>query len=366
MGEKDAIKAVSIALLGRRDEPTDGIEDYCTWLQQALSERGYKMSVVRMPWAEIGWLRALHWLWKESAQWRGKWVLIQYTVLQWSVRGFPLGLVLVIWMLRQRGVLLGVVFHDIPYYYGRRLRDRIRLVVQHGVMRYVVRVAERSIVVVEPQRLGWLGQWATSPKIVFIPVGSNIPDRYAGRNESNGARRVVVFGVSGGTLRQKEVAVISKIVRQAAAVVGPLRLIVLGRGSMEAEPLLRSALDGTEVSLEVLGLVPVFQVSEVLASADVQLFIRGSVDTHRTTAVAGIVHGLALVGYATEWTGFPITDAGVRLVSLDDSNGLADALITVLRDDILRAELRKRSREATRRYFSWDAIADQFLRALYT
>jgi hypothetical protein len=41
-----------IALFGRRDYPTDGVEDYCTYLGKALKERGVALQLVRVPWAE--------------------------------------------------------------------------------------------------------------------------------------------------------------------------------------------------------------------------------------------------------------------------------------------------------------------------
>jgi hypothetical protein len=68
-----------IALLGRRDEPTDVLEDYCTGLGRALAKGGHERRLVRVLWKEIGWLQALRWLWRESAGWKGKWGLVQYT-----------------------------------------------------------------------------------------------------------------------------------------------------------------------------------------------------------------------------------------------------------------------------------------------
>jgi hypothetical protein len=37
-----------MALVGRRDEPTDGVADYCTWLGGALGEFGYQLETVRL------------------------------------------------------------------------------------------------------------------------------------------------------------------------------------------------------------------------------------------------------------------------------------------------------------------------------
>jgi hypothetical protein len=89
-----------IVLLGRRDYPTDALEDYCTYLGQALFKHGINLQLVRVPWAEKGWFYALRWLWREARSWQGRWVLVQYTALAWSRRGFPIGL-----LLHARGVL---------------------------------------------------------------------------------------------------------------------------------------------------------------------------------------------------------------------------------------------------------------------
>jgi hypothetical protein len=48
-----------IALLGRWDYPTDGVEDYCTYLGKALKERGVALQLVRVPWAEEGMVLCL-------------------------------------------------------------------------------------------------------------------------------------------------------------------------------------------------------------------------------------------------------------------------------------------------------------------
>jgi hypothetical protein len=49
-----------IALLGRRDYPTDALENYCTYLRQALFKHSINLQLVRVPWAERGWFYALH------------------------------------------------------------------------------------------------------------------------------------------------------------------------------------------------------------------------------------------------------------------------------------------------------------------
>ena len=80
-----------VALLGRRDTPTDGVEDYCTFLGEALEQHGVQLQNVRVRWSDEGWFGALRHLWRESGGWRDDWVLLQYTAMGWSRRGFPFG-----------------------------------------------------------------------------------------------------------------------------------------------------------------------------------------------------------------------------------------------------------------------------------
>jgi glycosyltransferase involved in cell wall biosynthesis len=59
-----------------------------------------------------------------------------------------------------------------------------------------------------------------------------------------------------------------------------------------------------------------------------------------------------------------MTEAGVLLAPEGDRDALADALGRVLADDTLRAELRRRSLAAREKHFSWDRIAQDYLRVL--
>jgi glycosyltransferase involved in cell wall biosynthesis len=213
------------------------------------------------------------------------------------------------------------------------------------------------------ESLDWLPV-SERQKVSVIPVGPNIPE---GTREARWGREekvVVVFGVTGGHNIPKEVADIAFATHKAAKRLRgegkKLRLVVLGRGSEEAEAALRQSINGNEVSLSVLGLLPAEEITRTLSQADALLFVRGHVSGRRTTAIAGIACGLPVVGYSGKETGFPITEAGVLLVPQGDREALAEALTQVLTDENLWWELHQRSKEAQRRYFSWDAIAGRF------
>lgn len=67
------------------------------------------------------------------------------------------------------------------------------------------------------------------------------------------------------------------------------------------------------------------------------------------------------MGYRGEETAFPITEAGVLLLTPATAWAL-QALKRVLCDAKFRDEMHQHSLAADQKYFSWDAMAEQFLR----
>lgn len=353
----------AIALLGRQDLPTDGVRDYCLQLKKAFARRGEHLDVAEVRWEAEGWLRASSQLWRESTAWKGKWVLLQYTSLMWSRRGFPLGALAVLGILRMRGAKVCMVFHDIRNDQAHGWKNRLRVTYQYQVMRRAYTWAARSVLTVTAKNVPWLPR--SADRATFIPVGSNFPER-GPQNQNLGVRfasilTVAVFGVTGGSRSCDESADISYVIRQAMSTVASLRLVVMGRGAAEAEATLRKDLEGSGVVLTVLGVLPPEQIQRQLLTADVLLCVRGHISTRRGSAIAGIACGLPIVGYRGEETAFPITEAGVLLADPGDRVGVAEALTRVLCDAKFRDEMRQRSLVAEQKYFSWDAIAEQFL-----
>jgi glycosyltransferase involved in cell wall biosynthesis len=170
--------------------------------------------------------------------------------------------------------------------------------------------------------------------------------------------------VTGGVHIRPEVVDIGFAMKRASRTAGRLRLVVVGRGSKEAEPALRQEFLGTNISVETPGLMSAEVLSRTLAGADVQLFVRGQISSRRGSAIAGIACGLPIVCYAGPETGWPVTEAGIVAAPMGDREALSVALERVLADDELRAILAERSRRAQEQYFSWSVIADRFARAL--
>jgi glycosyltransferase involved in cell wall biosynthesis len=357
-----------IALLGRADTPTDALEDYCNWLKRALEQQGQPMEILRVPWATNGRLSAFKWVRREARNWRGRWVLLQYTALGWSQRGFPIGAALTLWIARRRGAKCAIVFHDAIPYSAPWFVARIRRAVQVWVMRKLYSLASHSFMTVPIENVSWLSHPAA--KAEFIPIAANLSGTLVKWNdvdrihENNSPKTVAVFGITGPPQLQPEAELIAKIVRQAADKQKNVRLLVMGRNAKDSEAPLRTALAGTNVELEVHGVLPAEEIEHRLSEADALLFVRGGISSRRGSALAGIACGLPVVAFQGPETGPPVTEAGVILAAEGDRIALANNLVRVLSDDALRSDLRKRSLQAREKYFSWDVIAKKFLQVL--
>ena len=357
-----------IMLLGRRDEPTDAVRDYANRLSEALRRQGIVCENSEVPWHERGWLVALAKLSKESRGWRGRWVVLHYTALMWSHRGFPLAVPFVLKILKLRGCRTAVVFHDVYAVAGSRWIDRLRVSFQERIMRHLSLNVCRAIVPVPAEGVSWLP--VQKPPMEFIPVGANVSSLDELAREGfvpvhNAIPTVAVFGIPTWPAAQKrEVQAIVQSVRKACAHAGELQLLVLGRGAKEAESLLRAGLSGTGVRLKIDGLCTSREISAGLSCCDALLFVRGPLSSRRGSGVAGIACGLPIVAYQGRETGFPLTEAGILFVPQDDVNSLGNELARVLLDRDLRLRLAERNLEVFREWFSWDRIADRWVEAL--
>ena len=357
-----------IMLFGRRDEPTDAVRDYADRLSEALRRHGVICESSEVRWHEQGWCAALAKLWKQSRAWRGRWVVLHYTALMWSRRGFPMALPLALHILKRRGCRIGVVLHDPNPAPATCWAGRFRAGLQERIARYLSGNACLAFFALPLECLPWLPAQRTQS--LFIPIGANIPswedlERDGFIRVPNSVPTVGVFGVSTWpAAQQREVETIVHAVRSASAKVGHVQLVVLGRGAKEAESLLRNGFSGSEVRLTVAGVRSALEISTELAGCDVLLFARGALSSRRGSALAGIACGLPVVAYRGDETAFPVTEAGIVFVSQDDLASLGNELAALLLDRDRRLALSARNFAVFRQWFSWDRIAERWIEAL--
>jgi glycosyltransferase involved in cell wall biosynthesis len=288
------------------------------------------------------------------------------TALSWSARGFPFQLPRVIGILRNAGARVGVVYHDVLPYPGRRAIDYVRRFTQRRAFRQALRLSDRGILTVPASQLSWIP--AENRKAVFIPVGANFPydasvksDRSVREDETP---TVAVFGVTGGVAGQQEISQITGAMRLAAGKLGKLRLLVFGRNADSAEQSLREKLRDVPVEVRVSGVLPEEELQPLLCSADVLLFVRGTISTRRGSAIAGIACGLPVIAIEGGETAAPITEAGLVLVYRATERWWGEALVHVLGDREYHDMLAGRSRAAYKNHFSWTAIAARYAQVL--
>jgi Glycosyl transferases group 1 len=354
-----------IALLGRRDMPTDGVEDYCSFLGEALGRKNVELREMRVSWAENGWFGALRSLWTESANWGGGWVLLQYTTMAWSRRGFPFGALAVLSTIRQRRLRCTVVFHEPFRQNGERWIDFFRGRCQDWVIRRLYARASNVVFVDPLKKISWLPSEAM--KAAFIPIGANIPvcPENPPLHETDGhVRTVAVYCLSDVPNRRRELGDIAQAMRFVARGGLNARVVFFGRGTAEAKDEIKETFGSTAGQVSVLGLQSADEVRRILSESDVMLCVRGRLYMRQGSAIAGLACGLPIVGYAGEAEGTPLEEAGLELVPYHDVDALGEALARVLTNEGVRSELQRKSFSAQRRLFSWDVIASKLLSAL--
>lgn len=347
-------------LLGRPDHPTDGVEDYCRLLGAELTRRGHSLALVRLRWDEHGWARALLNLTRDLGAFRPDWTLMHFTHLMWSRHGFSHPALAVALLSRRLAPRTGIVLHDPFGFSGGRLRDKVRRRTQHAVMRGLARLAHRTLVTVSPSRLPWASD-ADRRGLILLPVGSIATAGYDGQR--SGTFTVATFGVTEGANRA-EIGLLGQVLRTVAHALGPVKFVLVGRGSGAAASSLRAELAGSRVELDVRGLVSPEEVGRTLSCADAMLFVRGGISSRRSSVIAGIACGLPIVGVQTEETDWPVTEAGVVLAPAANVEALASGLIRIARDRSWAEELRVRSRTAHGLHFDWRQIAHRLETAL--
>ena len=353
-----------IALMGRRDEPTDGVEDYCRFLAGALASCGIHLQSARVSWERQGWLRALWDLRQESKLWRGHWVLLQYTGMAWSRRGFPIGALIVALILKSQGARGAVIFHESSRQHSSpNWIGRLRGMLQAVTIRRLYHGVDRAIFSIPLESVGWLP--TGDSKSYFIPIGANVPERLSPRTPAPGPqpKTVVVFGVTGAPNMVPEVEAITEVMKRTAQSVRALRLVLCGRGSSDAEKLLAPNLHERGVEVVAKGILSAEAVADELHSADAYLFVRGPISLQRGSALAGIACGVPIVGYRNGKVMYPLDQAGIEWAPVGELNVLAQNLAAVLSNKQKWTELHERNLRLQRNYFGWNRIADQYLKA---
>jgi glycosyltransferase involved in cell wall biosynthesis len=268
---------------------------------------------------------------------------------------------------------LAVVFHDAEPFGGARVIDRFRRMVQLRVMHRSMALAEHAVFTVAPEHLSWPGRMDIGKDWSLIPVGANLPSHSIPQQHEkiHSPPAVAVFSITGGAAGDRETRDLVAAIRQASLKLGPLRFLVFGRHAELREQVLREALKDVTATVDIAGIVDGHTLLQKFADADVLLFVRGTISSRRSSAISGIACGLPVIALQGSETAPPITNAGVFLLpeNLDEQvlqSQLGEALVRILSDHELRAQLVQRSCAAYAEFFAWPAIARRYCQFLGT
>ncbi|MDE3110079.1 MAG: glycosyltransferase [Acidobacteriota bacterium] len=229
------------------------------------------------------------------------------------------------------------------------------------MIRSLYRRADKNIFTVPLDAVPWLSP--AQRKAAFIPIGANVPEQMNRRSalaSSDEVKTVVVFGVTGAPQMEHEVREIAGVMRKVNSVVKKLRLVVIGRGALEAKAQLATTLMGSNVELVVRGVLPAEEVAQEFEYADALLFVRGPLTITRGSALAAIASGVPVVGFRGKNIMGPLEYAGIEWAPCGDPADLARALTIVLTDPMRWKELHERNIQVQRKFFSWTEIAERF------
>jgi glycosyltransferase involved in cell wall biosynthesis len=197
-----------------------------------------------------------------------------------------------------------------------------------------------------------------------LPVGSNLPDMRAERENTRGSHGwtreevvVAAFGTADPARLTSHIASAANGIARAGL---PVTVLNLGAG---APPIPR--LDAS-ISCLTFGELPERSLAGHLAAADIFLapFADG-VSTRRTTVMAALQHGLAVVGTSGANTDRELlASAAVILAPVEDPEAFAEAALLLALDRSHRERQRVLARELFERRFDWPVIARRLVLAL--
>lgn len=327
----------------RKTHSLDAIDEYSRRLVEAMGDVGHSAAYVPdgLPLLRRGG--------HDPA-----WILLQYMPFSYGRWGFAPKLVRdAITLKRTTGALFGVMVHE-----AWVAMDTWRT----GVMGAYQRLQLRSLLLIADVifvSTGYL-RAALGSRAVHVPVGSNITPiakpRHEARRELGIADEFVValFGTGNPhrVLKHPEAAISGLAAVRGAA---KLRVFNLGAG---AGPLQVPS----EVRVDTPGGLPAHDISRHLLASDVLLLsFSDGISTRRGTLMAGLAHGVPVVGLRGISTDDVLTahPEAVVLTPVGDPVAFADAVLALTGDPQRLEQTGRAGAALYAECFDWPVIAER-------
>jgi glycosyltransferase involved in cell wall biosynthesis len=196
----------------------------------------------------------------------------------------------------------------------------------------------------------------------LLPVGSNLPDRRAARQDRRTVLELAQDRVVLATFGQRHPGRLIEHVRIAcrdvASVVGPVVLLNLGAKAPDLGLI-------KDVDIVTPGPLSPDVLASYLAAADIVLLpYADGISTRRTTVMAALQHARAIVGVAGRLTNPAVWDGAVALAPRDNVLAFSGEAVRLATDEVARDRLGSRGRELYLNRFDWPVIARGMLDGL--
>ncbi|MBX3744746.1 MAG: glycosyltransferase family 4 protein [Verrucomicrobiae bacterium] len=292
-------------------------------------------------------------------------ILWQYVPHMYGRGGVNLGLPRVMKTLRRRGRRQVVLAHEVAAGWSPWPHRIVYALAHRWMWRGVL--GQADAVGLSTER--WLERWRRvqpcRAALFFAPSPSNIPiapvavaGRSIGRDRLGlgAARRVVgFFGSPGPDKRMDWVVHAWRLARRR----DPATALV----SMGGLPAFRPSADEA-AWYRATGHLPGPQASETLQALDVLAlpFLDG-VSERRSSFMAGLAHGLAVVATVGPATGSSLRDSAAfeAVAERDGMEAFGAAAAALLEDDTRRTGLGQRAQDYYRSHYDWPCLADRLL-----
>lgn len=334
------------------DHPVDGIRDYAIRLIEELRAEGDDAALLR-PRRGLTLGPSL----LGALPRRGETALVlQYNPFAWGRWGMAPSLVLALALVRllrpQIRVLLTIHEAYVPV---RDIRTLAMGGWQRGQLRALLALAHGAVVAA-----GWLAPvlsrgWPYRP-VGHLPASSNLPDERRSRcteralNGYEGRFVIATFTTGHESHLHSHVAYAASAVARACT--RPVLLLLLGSNNVAPS-------DIPEVEQTVTpGYLDAPALARALSTADLFLapFAEGAT-TRRTSLMAAMQHGVAIVTTASEFTDRCLTDGeALAFSAADDCSGFASQAARLAADAPVRAKRAVAGRALYERHFSWPVV----------
>jgi glycosyltransferase involved in cell wall biosynthesis len=330
----------------------DGIRDYATRVVEQLRAEGSEAVLLRPHrgrWLGPSLIRALPR--RDPAA-----MVVQYNPFSWGRWGVAPDLMLALAMLRLRrtNVRIVLAIHE-GYMPIRNLRWLLMGAWQRAQVRVLLGLAHGAVATAGYLDTELSRGWPRRA-ISHVPVGSNLPDeresRAVARATAGYEGRLVIATFSSGHVSHLHTHVAGAAAAVARSSPQPVILLLLGSNNV-------LSFDVPAVErIVVPGYLDERELARALSTADLFLgpFADGAT-THRTTLMAALQHGVAVVTTASDRTEAMLMDGdALAFAAADDPDGFAAEAVRVGVDPTVRKQHALAGRSLYDRHFSWPVV----------